>query len=642
MDVVMTPTSWLIAVMGGKAIITNTVNNTKEQLIAVGVGAGLGAGIQYGTTGKVNLSDLIGAGVIGAITAGKGYNPVMTWNMAGGYYQAEIKGDDPFMAALGFSDIHNSTEYEVEHQSVGISSGGNIGGQFVGNMANGLLVGVNGSGSDSSMTKAAVSDGTITIRDRDNLKQDVGGLSRDVEHANQTLSPIFDKEKEQNRLKEAQLIGEIGVQVGDIARTQGQIIATKAANDKMKGVTPDQLKTAEAEWRKANPGKEPATDDISSQAYQNFYNQAFTDSGFGTGGKVQQALQAATAAVQGLAGGDIAKAAAGGAAPYIANIIGSSGLDDAGKVLAHAAVNAALAAAQGNNALVGAAGAATAEMMGMIALNAYGKPVSELSETEKQTVSALATLAAGLAGGLTGDSTADAVAGAQAGKTTVENNLLGGSEDAQAAWIRQHGIDMASCADAPGSASCQKAMNERDAVGLALATGSVALLPGGAQAMWGLGAGANAGIGYLADGTIDPANAAIAGWVNVISMGNGLAGTVGWNAAGGALGNWIDDKDPLSGALINGAGSGIGYGIGKGLSWGVNAGANWWKGGWDPKFNPTLQKFTDIKGEFGLSKEITPSNVPSPFGDLGGSVFSEVTGKGIEKISSPSSNGDKK
>lgn len=57
---------------------------------------------------------------------------------------------------------------------------------------------------------------------------------------------------------------------------------------------------------------------------------------------------------------------------------------------------------------------------------------------------------------------------------------------------------------------CQKAMNERDAVGLALATGTVALLPGSAQAMWGLGASANAGISYLADGTVDPANAAIA------------------------------------------------------------------------------------------------------------------------------------
>ena len=38
-------------------------------------------------------------------------------------------------------------------------------------------------------------------------------------------------------------------------------------------------------------------------------------------------------------------------------------------------------------------------MIGMIALDAYGKPAGELSETEKQTVSALATLAAGLAGG---------------------------------------------------------------------------------------------------------------------------------------------------------------------------------------------------------------------------------------------------
>ena len=94
---------------------------------------------------------------------------------------------------------------------------------------------------------------------------------------------------------------------------------------------------------------------------------------------------------------------------------------------------------------------------------------------------------------------------------------------------------MATCTENSSGAACQKAMNERDAVGLALATGTVALLSGSAQVMWGLGASANAGISYLADGTVDPANAAIAGWVNVFSMGNGLAGTVGWNAAGGAL-----------------------------------------------------------------------------------------------------------
>ncbi|MGT3207695.1 VENN motif pre-toxin domain-containing protein, partial [Yersinia enterocolitica] len=47
-----------------------------------------------------------------------------------------------------------------------------------------------------------------------------------------------------------------------------------------------------------------------------------------------------------------------------------------------------------------------------------------LTEKQKQTVSALATLAAGLAGGLVGDSTADTVAGAQAGNNAVENNFL--------------------------------------------------------------------------------------------------------------------------------------------------------------------------------------------------------------------------
>lgn len=70
----------------------------------------------------------------------------------------------------------------------------------------------------------------------------------------------------------------------------------------------------------------------------------------------------------------------------------------------------------------------------------------------------------------------------------------------------------------------------------------------------------------MIDGAIAPANVAFSGWANIISMGNGLADTVGWNAAGGAFENWIDEKDPLSGAITNGVGAGIGYGKGKGLS----------------------------------------------------------------------------
>ncbi|END9081548.1 hemagglutinin, partial [Yersinia enterocolitica] len=81
---------------------------------------------------------------------------------------------------------------------------------------------------DNSTTHGAVSDGTITVRDTDKQQQNVADLSRDVEHANNALSPIFDKEKEQNRLREAQLIGEIGSQVSDVIRTQGDINGLKA------------------------------------------------------------------------------------------------------------------------------------------------------------------------------------------------------------------------------------------------------------------------------------------------------------------------------------------------------------------------------------------------------------------------------
>ena len=156
------------------------------------------------------------------------------------------------------------------------------------------------------------------------------------------------------------------------------------------------------------------------------------------------------------------------------------------------------------------------------------------------------------------------------------------------------------------------------------------MLPGSAQALWGLGAGANAGINYLSDGTIDPTTAVIGGWVNVISAGNSIAGTIGWNAAGGALGTWLEGKDPISGAVVNGAGSLVGYGVGNGLKWGVNAGANWWKGVWDPKFNAELRQFTEVKGDYGLSKEMKPSNVPSSIGDIGGSISSELGGKYTE------------
>ncbi len=108
------------------------------------------------------------------------------------------------------------------------------------NSSSGAAIGVSlgNDGSAEGTTQAAVSEGSITIRDQANQKQDVDDLSRDTDTANGSIVPIFDKEKEQNRLKEAQLIGEIGGQAMDIARTQGDILGLEAAlkaNPALKG-----------------------------------------------------------------------------------------------------------------------------------------------------------------------------------------------------------------------------------------------------------------------------------------------------------------------------------------------------------------------------------------------------------------------
>ncbi|MHA1007609.1 contact-dependent inhibition toxin CdiA [Enterobacter roggenkampii] len=329
---------------------------------------------------------------------------------------------------LGFTDINNKAEYKVEHQGVGFSSGAGVAGNLVSNMASTMLAGMGGSGHAEGTTQSAVADGAIIVRDQANQKQDVSTLSRDTYHANGSIDPIFNKEKEQKRLQTAQMIGEIGNQVADIARTNGKIAATEAANEKMKTAGSDARNAAISQLKKV--GKEVTDQAIHDQMYQTFYNEAFNQSGMGTGQSTQRAITAATAAIQALAGGDIKAAIAGGAAPYIANAIANAipETDLKGRVLAHAVVNAALAAASGRDAASAAAGAAVGELAGKIAVDGFGKQVSELSEEEKQTVSALATLASGLAGGLVGDSSANAVAAAQAGKTTAENNSMAGDK----------------------------------------------------------------------------------------------------------------------------------------------------------------------------------------------------------------------
>ncbi|WP_234010263.1 VENN motif pre-toxin domain-containing protein, partial [Cronobacter sakazakii] len=162
-------------------------------------------------------------------------------------------------------------------------------------------------------------------------------------------------------------------------------------------------------------------------------------------------ITAATAAVSGLAGGNLNAALAGAAAPYIANEIGKNITDQntTAGIMAHAVVNAVLAKVQGQDALAGASGAVVGEAMGiLIAKEVYKKAPSQLNDTEKQTVAALSTLASGLAGALAGNSTEATATAAKAGQTTVENNLLrGGTDDGQVKAAQEHAKNIMSCAD---------------------------------------------------------------------------------------------------------------------------------------------------------------------------------------------------
>ncbi|WP_193554824.1 hemagglutinin repeat-containing protein, partial [Pectobacterium versatile] len=329
---------------------------------------------------------------------------------------------------LGWSGLNNKAEFKVEHSGIGLSASPSMSGSMFSTLAMTVpsaLMSLGNSGNASSTTYAAVSDGTLLLRDTAKQVQDITTLSRDVEHANNALSPIFNKEKEQKRLKQAQLIGEIGAQVMDIVRTEGELKAQKAAEAK-------------------GDSKVKRPQDGDSVAMWEDYKKALTESPtykaemqkYGTGSDFQRAAQAATAAIQALAGGDIQKAIASGASPYLAQLVKDvtipkdeskiTASDIAANAMAHAVVGAVVAQLSGQDAAAGAIGASSGELAARAVMaKVYpGKTTNDLTEEEKQSVSALSTLASGLVSGLAGNSSASAASGAQSGRNAVENNAL--------------------------------------------------------------------------------------------------------------------------------------------------------------------------------------------------------------------------
>lgn len=327
---------------------------------------------------------------------------------------------------LGWSDIHNQADYKASHTGISLSGGSGmsasqmVASNAIAGAAN-ALTGMSGSsGHAEGTTSSAISGGNLIITDNESQKQDIAGLSRDPENANGSIAPIFDREKEQKRLQEAQVISQVSGQMSNIVMTYGETEAMKAARKEHPGMSDAQLRET-PEYREVMKG-------------------------YGTGSTPQMVVQAITGVLGGLNAGNPGQVLAGGLNPAVAQLIKqATGDNREANLMAHAVWGALAAQLGGNNAASGAAGAFSGELAARYIIdNYYGGRTDNLSEQERQQISMLATIASGIAGGLAGNSTASAGTGAQAGRNAVENNYL--SYDEAHAFDRE----MTACRKAGG------------------------------------------------------------------------------------------------------------------------------------------------------------------------------------------------
>ncbi len=307
---------------------------------------------------------------------------------------------------LGWLDIHNQADYQASHTGISLSGGSGmsasqmVASNAIAGAAN-ALTGMSGSsGHAEGTTSSAISGGNLIIRNKESQKQDIAGLSRDPENANGSIAPIFDREKEQKRLQEAQVISQISGQMSNIVMTYGETEAMKAARKEHPGMSDAQLRET-PEYREVMKG-------------------------YGTGSTPQMVVQAITGVLGGLNAGNPGQVLAGGLNPAVAQLIKqATGDNREANLMAHAVWGALAAQLGGNNAASGAAGAFSGELAARYIIdNYYGGRTDNLSEQERQQISMQATIASGIAGGLVGNSTSAAGTGAQAGRNSAENNML--------------------------------------------------------------------------------------------------------------------------------------------------------------------------------------------------------------------------